>query len=108
MNPGARFIFETLHRFTGSWFLSIAAFTPIVIVGLYLAAMLTAKDLEKSHNYPHGRRTVFIFFILLIFPAALHGAHIIRLTLTNNFLFSLAPAGLFLLLEFVRWKLRKV
>lgn len=95
MNPGARFIFETLYRFSGSWFLSIAALTPLVILGLYLAVKLIGQ----------GARVFLICFILLILPAVLHDAIIIKLPSNEvNLLFSFGLAGPYLLFEWLRRK----
>lgn len=81
-NPVARFLFETIYRYTGSWNVAILLFIPIVIIGLYIAVVLIKRDYQNKN--PRAGQIFLTAFILLVAPTTLN--NILNLRLDNRFI----------------------
>ena len=88
-NPVARFLFEIIYRYTGSWAVAILLFIPIAIVGLYVAVVLINRDYQNKN--PRAGQIFLTAFILLILPNTI--SIVFHLMWDNSFI---APAGVVL------------
>lgn len=99
-NPVARFLFETIYSYTGSWSAAILSFIPIAIIGLYIATVLTKRDYQN--RYPRIGQIFLTAFILLVAPNTV--SIVFGLMLDNGFI---APAGIVLAAIYLLYELKK-